>query len=163
MKSGCSRSSPNLHVFPSDLAASEAMKRSRSFLDGRVIAGQFTKPRARPNRPAAPPQHTLYSDKRVSRQRHSRGDFNEELDVSRTKLPALPGTSPKGNWRIGTIDRGESDGRVAICAIVARPATSALNLRGTAGGVLIGTGFFVVKDGGFATGKHVAIEALRWC
>jgi Trypsin-like peptidase domain len=82
--------------------------------------------------------------------------------VSRTKLPSLPGTSPEGNWRIGTIDRDESDGCLAICAIVARPTTSVLDLRGTASGVLIGTGFFIVKDGGFATAKHVALEALRW-
>ena len=38
---------------------------------------------------------------------------------------------------------------------------SSVNLRGAAGGVLIGTGFFVVKNGGFATAKHVALEAQR--
>jgi hypothetical protein len=54
-----------------------------------------------------------------------------------------------------------ADGRLAICAIVARPATSSVNLKGSAGGVLIGTGFFVIKDGGFATAKHVALEAQR--
>jgi Trypsin-like peptidase domain len=81
--------------------------------------------------------------------------------VSQEKLPSLPGTAPDGSWRIGTIDRDLADGRLAICAIVARPAMSSVNLKGSAGGVLIGTGFFVIKDGGFATAKHVALEAQR--
>ena len=79
--------------------------------------------------------------------------------MSQEKLPSLPGTAPDGSWRIGTIDRDPADGRLAICAIVARPAASAVNLRGYVGGTLIGTGFFVIKDGGFATAKHVALEA----
>jgi Trypsin-like peptidase domain len=79
--------------------------------------------------------------------------------VSQEKLPSLPGTAPDGSWRIGTIDRDPADGRVAICAIVARPAASEVNLRGYVGGTLIGTAFFVIKDGGFATAKHVALEA----
>jgi hypothetical protein len=83
------------------------------------------------------------------------------LDVNQKKLPSLPGTAPDGSWRIGTIDRDAADGRLAICAIVARPAESAVNLRGAIGGTLIGTGFFVIKDGGFATAKHVALEAQR--
>jgi Trypsin-like peptidase domain len=81
--------------------------------------------------------------------------------VSQEKLPPLPGTAPDGRWRIETIDRDAADGRLAIFAIVARPATPSVNLRGAAGGVLIGTGFFVLKDGGFATAKHVALEAQR--
>jgi hypothetical protein len=83
----------------------------------------------------------------------------EALNVSQGKLAPLPGTAPDGSWRIGTIDRDLADGRLAICAIVARPVTSSVNLKGSAGGVLIGTGFFVIKDGCFATAKHVALEA----
>jgi hypothetical protein len=79
--------------------------------------------------------------------------------VSQEKLPSLPGTAPDGSWRIGNVDRVEADGRLAICAIVARTPAPQVNLRGFAGGVLIGTGFFVLKDGGFATAKHVAVEA----
>jgi hypothetical protein len=81
--------------------------------------------------------------------------------VSHERLPSLPGTALDGSWRIGTIDRDAADGRLAICAIVARPAESPVNLRGSIGGTLIGTGFFVIKDGGFATAKHVALEAQR--
>ncbi len=88
-------------------------------------------------------------------------DHDGELRVSQEKLPSLPGTAPVGSWRIGTIDRDAADGRLAICAIVARPATSLVDIRGAAGGALIGTGFFVVKNGGFATAKHVALEAQR--
>lgn len=83
------------------------------------------------------------------------------LKVNQKKLPSLPGTAPDGSWRIGTIDRDAADGRLAICAVVARPAAPSVDLRGAAGGVLIGTGFFVVKNGGFATAKHVALEAQR--
>jgi hypothetical protein len=79
--------------------------------------------------------------------------------LNQDRLPSLPGTALDGNWRIGTIDRDLADGRLAICAIVARQASSSVNLRGFAGGTLIGTGFFVIKDGGFATAKHVALEA----
>ena len=81
--------------------------------------------------------------------------------MNQKKLPSLPGTAPDGSWRIGTIDRDAADGRLAICAVVARPAAPSVDLRGAAGGVLIGTGFFVVKNGGFATAKHVALEAQR--
>jgi hypothetical protein len=62
-------------------------------------------------------------------------------------------------WRIGTIDRDEADGRHAIFAIVRRPTSEPLNLRGAWIGDLIGTGFYIVPNGGFATAKHVAQEA----
>ena len=96
-----------------------------------------------------------------SRQSGPSRTLDGELKVSQEKLPSLPGTAPDGSWRIGTIDRDAADGRLAICAIVARPAAPSVDLRGAAGGVLIGTGFFVVKNGGFATAKHVALEALH--
>jgi hypothetical protein len=79
--------------------------------------------------------------------------------VSQNRLPSLPGTALDGSWCIGNVDQVEADGRLAICAIVARTSAPGVNLRGFAGGVLIGTGFFVLKDGGFATAKHVAAEA----
>jgi hypothetical protein len=75
------------------------------------------------------------------------------------KLPALPGTAADGTWRIHT-DLDESDGRLAIFAIVKRPPSSPLTLNGTGEGDLIGTGFFLVPNGGFATARHVALEAL---
>jgi len=75
------------------------------------------------------------------------------------KLPPLPGTAPDGTWRIATIDRDESDGRLAICAIVARSSSAPLSLIGAGEGTLIGTGFYIVPNGGFATAKHVALEA----
>lgn len=81
--------------------------------------------------------------------------------MSVEKLPSLPGTAPDGSWLVGTIDRDPADGRLAICAIVARAAASSVNLKGAVGGTLIGTGFFVIKDGAFATAKHVALEAKR--
>ena len=76
------------------------------------------------------------------------------------KLPPLAGTASDGTWRIGTSDRDESDGRLAIFAIVKRPPSSSLSLRGTGEGDLIGTGFYLVPNGGFATARHVALEAL---
>jgi trypsin-like peptidase len=75
------------------------------------------------------------------------------------KLPPLPGTALDGSWRIATIDRDESNGRLAICAIVARSSSAPLSLKGAGEGTLIGTGFFLVPNGGFATAKHVASEA----
>jgi hypothetical protein len=77
------------------------------------------------------------------------------------KLPPLPGTATEGTWRIATADREVSDGRLAIFAIVKRPPSSSLSLRGAGEGELIGTGFYLVTDGGFATAKHVALEALE--
>jgi hypothetical protein len=79
--------------------------------------------------------------------------------IPERKWAPLPGTAPDGTWRIGTIDRDEADGRLAIFAIVARPASEPLSLRGAEAGDLIGTGFYIVPNGGFATAKHVALEA----
>ncbi|TYL89969.1 trypsin-like peptidase domain-containing protein [Bradyrhizobium rifense] len=81
--------------------------------------------------------------------------------MSESKLPPLPGTAPDGSWRIANIDRDEFDGRLAICAIVARSSAAPLSLRGAGDGTLIGTGFYLLPNGGFATAKHVALEALE--
>jgi hypothetical protein len=82
-----------------------------------------------------------------------------EREMPERKLPPLPGTAPDGSWRIGTIDRDAADGGLAIFAIVKRPAPEPLNLRGAGTGDLIGTGFYIVPNGGFVTAKHVALEA----
>jgi hypothetical protein len=81
--------------------------------------------------------------------------------MSESKLPPLPGTAADGSWRIANIDRYESDGRLAICAIVARSSSAPLSLIGAGEGSLIGTGFYLLPNGGFATAKHVALEALE--
>jgi hypothetical protein len=81
--------------------------------------------------------------------------------MSNDTLPPLPGTAPDGSWRIGNADRDLADGRLAIFAIVARSPDTAVNLRGDAPGRLIGSGFFLLPNGGFATAKHVAEEALE--
>jgi hypothetical protein len=52
---------------------------------------------------------------------------------------------------IGTADRAEADGRLAIFAIVTRPTPKSLRL--------LGTGFYLQLKGGFATAAHVALEA----
>jgi hypothetical protein len=77
------------------------------------------------------------------------------------RLPPLPGTATDGTWRIVTSDRDESNGRQAICAIVKRLCSSSMSLSGTDDGELIGTGFYLVPNGGFATAKHVALEAIE--
>jgi hypothetical protein len=66
-------------------------------------------------------------------------------------LPSLPGTAPDGAWRMGTADRDEADGRLATFAIVTRRTPTSLKL--------LGTGFYLVPNGGFATAAHVALEA----
>jgi hypothetical protein len=68
-------------------------------------------------------------------------------------LSPLPGTAPQGTWRIGTADRDEADGRLAIFAIVTRPTPTSLRL--------LGTGFYLTHKGGFATAAHVALEAQQ--
>jgi hypothetical protein len=45
------------------------------------------------------------------------------------KLPPLPGTVRDETWKIGTADRDEANGGLAIFAVVAR-TTSELNLAG---------------------------------
>jgi hypothetical protein len=65
-------------------------------------------------------------------------------------LDPLPGTAPDGTWRIGNMDRENSDGRLAIFAIVSRPTAHSLTL--------VGTGFYVLQSGGFVTAKHVALD-----
>jgi hypothetical protein len=81
--------------------------------------------------------------------------------MSESKLHPLPGTALDGSWRIANIDRDEFDGRLAICAIVARPSSAPVSLIGAGEGTLIGTGFYLLPNGGFATAKHVALEALE--
>jgi len=68
-------------------------------------------------------------------------------------LSPLPGTAPQGTWRIGTADRDEADGRLAIFAIVTRPTPTSQRL--------LGTGFYQTHKGGFATAAHVALEAQQ--
>ena len=76
------------------------------------------------------------------------------------RLTPLSGTVSDGTWRITTSDRDDANGRLAICAIVKRPPSASPSLKGTDGSELIGTGFYLVPDGGFATARHVALEAL---
>jgi hypothetical protein len=54
---------------------------------------------------------------------------------------------------MGTADRDEADGRLAIFAIVTRPTPTSLHL--------LGTGFYLQYRGGFATAAHVALEAQK--
>jgi hypothetical protein len=81
--------------------------------------------------------------------------------MSESKLTPLPGTAADGSWRIADIDHDGSDGRLAICAIVSRSSSAPLSLIGAGEGTLIGTGFYLLPNGGFATAKHVALEALE--
>jgi Trypsin-like peptidase domain len=76
------------------------------------------------------------------------------------RLPPLSGTASDETWRITTSDRSDANGQLAICAIVRRPPTATPSLKGTDGSELIGTGFYLVPNGGFATARHVALEAL---
>ena len=71
------------------------------------------------------------------------------------RLTPLSGTASDGTWRITTSDRDNANGRLAICAIVKRPPSASLD-----GSELIGTGFYLVPDGDFATARHAALEAL---
>src|SRR5271166_935365 len=73
--------------------------------------------------------------------------------MKRPPLRPLPGTAPQGTWRIGTADREEANGRLAIFAIVTRPTLTSLQL--------LATGFYLTRKGGFATAAHVALEAER--
>jgi hypothetical protein len=70
-----------------------------------------------------------------------------------SRLPSLPGTAPAGSWRITTADLDDGDGRLAIFAIAVRDTPKSLRL--------LGTGFYIVTNGGFATAKHVALEAQQ--
>ena len=76
-------------------------------------------------------------------------------------MKPLSGRAFDGAWRIGASDRADADGRLAICAIVKRSPSTPLNFVGTNDGELIGTGFYLVPNGGFVTAKHVALEALE--
>jgi hypothetical protein len=66
-------------------------------------------------------------------------------------LPSLPGTAPAGSWKITTADLDVGDGRLAIFPIVVRDTATSLRL--------LGTGFYLVTNGGFVTAAHVALEA----
>src|SRR5690349_1113760 len=70
------------------------------------------------------------------------------------RLPSLPGTAPAGSWRITTADLDDGDGRLAIFALVVRDTPTSLRL--------LGTGFYLVTNGGFATAAHVALEAQKY-
>jgi hypothetical protein len=70
-----------------------------------------------------------------------------------SRLPSLPGTAPAGSWKITTADLDDGDGRLAIFAIVVRDTPTSLRL--------LGTGFYLVTNGGFATAAHVALEAQK--
>src|SRR5260370_26490220 len=70
-----------------------------------------------------------------------------------SRLPSLPGTAPPGSWKITTADLDDGDGRLAIFAIVVRDTSTSLRL--------LGTGFYIVTNGGFATAAHVALEAQK--
>jgi hypothetical protein len=70
-----------------------------------------------------------------------------------SRLPSLPGTAPAGSWKITTADLDDGDGRLAIFAIVLRDTPTSLRL--------LGTGFYLVTNGGFATAAHVALEAQK--
>jgi hypothetical protein len=83
------------------------------------------------------------------------------LRMANGTLPPLPGTAPDESWRIGNADRDLADGRLAIFGIVARSPETPPNLRGNAPGRLLGTGFYLLTNGGFATARHVAEEALE--
>jgi len=74
--------------------------------------------------------------------------------MATSRLPSLPGTAPAGSWRITTADLDDSDGRLAIFALVVRDTPTSLHL--------LGTGFYLVTNGGFATAKHVALEAQKY-
>jgi hypothetical protein len=71
-----------------------------------------------------------------------------------SRLPSLPGTAPEGSWRITTADLDDGDGRFAIFAIVVRDTPTSLRL--------LGTGFYLVTNGGFGTAAHVALEAQKY-
>jgi len=69
-------------------------------------------------------------------------------------LEPLPGAALDGAWRISDADRADADGRLAIFAIVARPSADRV--------CLLGTGFYLLTNGGFATAAHVAAEAQKY-
>ena len=73
--------------------------------------------------------------------------------MATSRLPSLPGTAPAGSWRITTADLDDGDGRLAIFALVVRDTPTSLRL--------LGTGFYLVTNGGFATAAHVALRSSK--